>query len=210
MHGAGDVPALDRHDGPGTACSPDGEDAMNSSELGGGQPVTPQLRLATLDDAEALRGLIHHSTQTLLASVLSPEQVAESHRFMALDTQLITDGTYFIAEVGGRLAGCGGWSRRATNYGGDITQGRDPRLLDPQSEPARVRAMYTHPDFTRMGIGRMILDASEAAAMAENFRQIVLYATMGGEPLYRACGYTEISRDLDNGVPIAQMTKDLP
>lgn len=173
------------------------------------QLVKPYLRLAELEDAAKLRDLIQLSTQTLLARVLSPEQVAESHRFMSLDTQLIKDGTYYAAMVGEALAGCGGWSRRATNYGGDATDGRDPRLLDPATEPARVRAMYTHPDFTRLGIGRMILDRSEAEAKAEGFSQVLLFATMGGEPLYRACGYREISRDLDGGVPIAQMIKDI-
>ncbi|MAF30127.1 MAG: GNAT family N-acetyltransferase [Croceicoccus sp.] len=169
----------------------------------------PRLRLAAPKDADQLRELIRLSTQTLLARMLSAQQVAESHRFMTLDTQLIEDRTYFVAAIGNRLAGCGGWSRRATDYGGDTADRRDLRLLDPASEPARVRAMYTHPDLTRLGIGRMILESSEAAARSEGFSQVLLFATVGGEPLYRACGYRELSRQLDGSVPIVRMIKDI-
>ena len=109
-------------------------------------------------------------------------------------------------------AGCGGWSRRATLFGGDHSAGRDAALLDPATDAARVRAMYTSPDFTRRGVGRLILAACEAAAAAEGFKRVELGATMAGMPLYEACGYTEIEAMLvptksGTPVPITRMGK---
>ncbi|MCY7339245.1 MAG: GNAT family N-acetyltransferase, partial [Sphingomonas bacterium] len=122
-------------------------------------------RLAIEPDLVALRRLMARAIEQLQAEYLDPAQIAASHRVMGLDTQLIADRTYFIVEQDGRLAGCGGWSRRATLYGGDHSAPlRDSRLLDPTCEPARVRAMYTDPDFARRGVGRMILELCEAAA----------------------------------------------
>lgn len=86
---------------------------------------------------------------------------------MGLDTQLVEDGTYLVVEADGVKAGCGGWSRRATLYGGDTSPGRDAALLDPAKDAARVRAMYTHPAFTRRGVGRLVLSLCEDAARAE-------------------------------------------
>ena len=138
---------------------------------------------------------------------------------MGLDTQLVTDRTYFVVTyfvpgAGARIAGCGGWSRRATLFGGDHSAGRDAALLDPAKDAARVRAMYTHPDFVRRGVGRMILDACEAAAAAEGFRRCELAATLAGEPLYLACGYRQIERFDEHTprsveVPLVRMGKSL-
>jgi len=132
---------------------------------------------------------------TLQAAFLDPAQVAASRQVMGLDTQLVADRTYFVVEEGGDLAGCGGWSRRATLYGGDhSTALRDAALLDPSRDAARVRAMYTHPTFARRGVGRLILGLCEAAAAEAGFSRVQLMATLSGEPLYRACGYREIER----------------
>jgi GNAT superfamily N-acetyltransferase len=133
---------------------------------------------------------------------------------MGLDTQLIEDGTYFVVESRGRIAGCGGWSRRATLFGGDHSAGRSSALLDPARDAARVRAMYTHPDFARRGVGRMILGLCERAAAAEGFSCLEMGATLAGEPLYRACGYETIERldtDTPSGVrvPMLRMGKKL-
>jgi GNAT superfamily N-acetyltransferase len=132
---------------------------------------------------------------------------------MGLDTQLIEDGTYFMVEADGALAGCGGWSRRATLYGGDQTPGRDATLLDPATDAARVRAMYTHPQHTRKGVGRLILSLCEDAARAEGFRSVELMSTMAGVPLYRACGYEPHEQVLNDrggaAVPLLRMTKAL-
>ena len=132
---------------------------------------------------------------------------------MGLDTQLVEDGTYFIVETKGQVAGCGGWSRRATLYGGDQTPGRNAALLDSKRDPAKVRAMYTHPTYARQGVGRLILSLCEDAARSEGFLKIELMATMSGEPLYRACGYEAVERILDERggapVPLLRMQKAL-
>jgi GNAT superfamily N-acetyltransferase len=153
-----------------------------------------KLRLAREIDIAPLRALMNAAIGQLQAAYLSPEAVAASFSVMGLDSQLIADGTYFVVETGEAIAGCGGWSRRATLFGGDHSAGRDAALLDPAREAARVRAMYTHPDFTRRGVGRMILNACEAAASREGFRACELAATLAGEPLYLACGYRPIER----------------
>ena len=145
-----------------------------------------------LEDVPVLRPLMEAAIGELLKPFLPPEQVAASFAVMGLDTQLIKDGTYFVIATEGRIAGCGGWSRRATLFGGDHSAGRDAALLDPKADPARVRAMYTHPDFTRRGIGRLVLELCETAAAREGFTRVELAATVAGVPLYRACGYTDI------------------
>jgi GNAT superfamily N-acetyltransferase len=140
---------------------------------------------------------------------LTPELVRESHRVMGLDTTLVEDGTYFVVSIDRQIAGCGGWSRRRTLYGGDHSAGRDADLLDPGTEAARVRAMYTHPDFVRRGVGRLILQNCEAAARAEGFARVELMATLSGEPLYLAYGFNEIERINDGGVPLIRMGKTI-
>jgi GNAT superfamily N-acetyltransferase len=150
----------------------------------------------------------------LLKPHLTAEQIAASRLIMGIDTQLIADGTYFVIEREGAIAGCGGWSRRATLFGGDHAAGRDAALLDPAVDAARVRAMYTHPDHTRKGVGRLVLDACEAAAAAEGFNRVEMAATMGGVPLYRACGYQDIepftaATSSGYAVPLIRMGKAL-
>ena len=173
------------------------------------------LRLATPEDLPALRDLMNASIGELLKLFLTADAVAASFDIMGLDSQLIADGTYFVVEDDGVLAGCGGWSRRATLFGGDHSAGRDAALLDPARDAARVRAMYTHPDHVRKGVGRVILDACEMAAAGEGFGRCELAGTLAGEPLYRACGYHEIERftaPTSSGVevPLVRMGKTLP
>jgi len=151
-------------------------------------------RLARREDIPALDPLMTAAIRDLLPQFLPPEAVAASFDIMGLDTQLIDDGTYYVIECDGAIAGCGGWSRRATLFGGNHSAGRDAALLDPRRDPARVRAMYTSPAFVRRGIGRLVLELCERAAAAEGFTRVELAATMGGEPLYRACGYEDIER----------------
>jgi GNAT superfamily N-acetyltransferase len=172
-----------------------------------------QHRLATRDDLVALTGLMEAAIAELQKPFLDQAQIAASRAIMGLDTQLIDDGTYFIVEQGGALAGCGGWSRRATLYGGDRSPGRNAALLDPARDPARVRAMYTHPDFTRRGVGRLILSLCENAARAEGFSRAELMATLAGVPLCRACGYLPVEEVADDrggvAVPLLRMRKGL-
>jgi GNAT superfamily N-acetyltransferase len=172
-------------------------------------------RLAQEGDLPVLRALMARSIAELQRGFLSEAEIAASHATMGLDTQLVADGTYFMVEADGVLAGCGGWSRRATLYGGDhSTALRDARQLDPATDAARVRAMYTDPGFARRGVGRLILSLCEAAAASEGFARVQLMATLAGEPLYRACGYEEIERAAAapvNGVsvPLVLMGKAL-
>lgn len=170
-------------------------------------------RIARLDELDALRELMSAAILELQKPFLNDQQIASSQTIMGLDTQLIEDGTYFVVESNGVLAGCGGWSRRATLYGGDQSPGRSADLLDPARDAARVRAMYTHPGHVRKGVGRLILSLCEAAAKHEGFTQVELMGTMAGEPLYRACGYAVIEpvEDARGGVavPLLRMRKHL-
>lgn len=170
-------------------------------------------RPARLDEVEVLRGLMEAAIAELQKPFLDEEQIASSRAIMGMDTQLIEDGTYFVVEAGGDLAGCGGWSRRATLYGNDRSPGRSAALLDPATEAARIRAMYTHPAHTRKGVGRLVLGLCEAAARAEGFRRAELMSTLAGEPLYRACGYAVEAQVVDEtggaGVPLLRMVKQL-
>jgi len=169
--------------------------------------------LARRDDLDALRVLMDAAISELQAPFLDARQIESSRTIMGLDTQLVDDGTYFVVDVDGELAGCGGWSRRATLYGGDQSPGRSAALLDPATDAARVRAMYTHPRHTRKGVGRLILTLCENAARAEGFTTVELMATLAGEPLYRACGYEPLERIVDDrggaGVPLIRMRKQL-
>jgi GNAT superfamily N-acetyltransferase len=147
----------------------------------------------------------------LQRAFLDDAQISSSRAIMGLDTQLIDDGTYFVVESDRDIAGCGGWSRRATLYGGNQTPGRDSNLLDPMVDPARVRAMYTHPAHARRGVGRLILSLCEAAAASEGFTRLELMSTLSGEPLYTAYGFRPLERLLDATggapVPLVRMEK---
>jgi GNAT superfamily N-acetyltransferase len=169
-----------------------------------------RIKVATKRDIPQIQSLQHRSIAELQRGFLNEDQIEASFAGMGLDTQLIEDGTYLCVEdiQTGQLAGCGGWSRRATLYGGNHSKGRNARLLDPETEPARIRAMYTHPDFTRRGVGRLILKTAEAAAAAEGFKRLTMAATKAGRPFYLACGYqieTEFE-DMNGGVPVPLYT----
>lgn len=167
--------------------------------------TTIRFRAAVPADLDALRAVMDAAIGQLQQGFLSPDQIESSRAVMGLDRQLVTDGTYFIALIDGVIAGCGGWSRRATLYGGDHSAGlREPRLLDPASEPARIRAMYTRPAFARRGVGRALLAHCEAAARAEGFAACELMGTLSGVPLYLSAGYHVIEDIVDDrgGAPV--------
>ena len=168
-------------------------------------------RRAVTADIPALMELMDAAIAELQRGFLDDAQIESSRAIMGIDTQLVEDGTYFVVESGVELAGCGGWSRRATLYGGNRTPGRDAKLLDPVTEPARVRAMYTSPAYARRGVGRLILTLCERAAAAEGFTRLELMSTLSGEPLYTAYGFRPLERLEDStggaAVPIVRMTK---
>lgn len=170
-------------------------------------------RVATTDDLAILEPVMAAAIGELQKGFLSPEEIESSRTIMGIDTQLIKDGTYYVVLDGTTVAGCGGWSRRATLYGGDHTPGRDPELLDPAVDAARVRAMYTNPTHARRGVGRLILRLCEQAAKDEGFTRLELMGTMSGEPLYPAYGFVPVERITDDrggvAVPLVRMAKPI-
>jgi GNAT superfamily N-acetyltransferase len=168
-------------------------------------------RLAVAGDVPGLTAVMDGSIKELQREFLDDAQIASSQAILGIDTQLIEDGTYFVVETDDDIAGCGGWSRRATLYGSNETPGRNSRLLDPKVDPARVRAMYTNPAYARRGVGRLILSLCEAAAAAEGFTRLELMSTLSGEPLYTAYGFRAVERlaDATGGVavPLVRMEK---
>ncbi|HYP28573.1 MAG TPA: GNAT family N-acetyltransferase [Blastocatellia bacterium] len=174
------------------------------------------IRKATRDDIPLLERLIPESARGLSASYYTPQQIESAivHVF-GVDTQLISDGTYFVAEDEGRIVGCGGWSKRRTLYGGDQMKAADDPLLDARTEPARIRAFFVDPGWARRGAGRLLLEACEKAAREAGFGALELVATLPGEPLYKALGY-EVSERFDIALPgevvlpLARMMKIIP
>jgi GNAT superfamily N-acetyltransferase len=159
-----------------------------------GLPLPPQ-RLAVVSDAARISELMRASVLDLFPHFYDQRQTASAAVHIAhLDVQLIEDGTYFVHEAGEEIVACGGWSRRNKLYTGSGATNDDGRLLDPRTEPARVRAMFVRSDWTRRGLGRAILDSCEHAARAEGFQNLVLGATLPGEPLYRSFGFREVKR----------------
>lgn len=173
-----------------------------------------RIEIATDHDIGAIETLMAQSMAAILPRFLTAKQVQRSNESMGVDRLLIADGTYFLVYDGATLIACGGWSRRKTLFGGSHTRNRDDQLGDPAVDAAKIRAMYTHPDHTRRGIGRLLIEHSEAAAAAEGFRAMEMGSTAPGVPLYEACGYRiveDVSRTSADGttVPIFRMRKDL-
>ena len=174
------------------------------------------LRLATEDDIPALHALIEASVRGLQAGDYTAAQIEGAlGTVLGLDTQLIRDKTYFVAiarEQPGRLAGCGGWSKRKTLFGADRGPGREPGLLDPATDAAKVRAIFVHPDFARRGLGSLILARVEEEAVGAGFARFEMGSTLTGVPLYTLKGYAAAERvavPLKNGeaLPIVKMIK---
>lgn len=168
-------------------------------------------RVATNEDEDELRDVMDAAIGDLQRGFLTEDQIESSRAIMGIDHQLIADGTYYVVEHEGVVAGCGGWSRRATLYGSDTTPGRDPQLLDPTVDAARVRAMYTAPAFARRGVGWLILRLCERAAAEEGFTRLELMGTMSGQPLYTKYGFVPREHVEDDrggaAVPLVKMEK---
>ena len=164
------------------------------------------IRQARLDDREAIEHLIRASARGLSRAEYSDQQIeAAIATVFGVDTALIHDGTYFVAEGDGELVGCGGWSKRRKLYGGDQVAVRDSTELDPNTEAAKIRAFFIHPEWSRKGIARAILARCETEAMASGFRALELMATLPGVKFYQACGYhgdESIEYDMKDGVTL--------
>jgi GNAT superfamily N-acetyltransferase len=175
-----------------------------------------RLRRATLEDRAALERLIAESARGLSRGDYTDRQVeAAIASVFGVDTDLIHDGTYYVAESGDEPVGCGGWSKRRTLFGGDRFAARDSGYLDPSREPAKIRAFFVHPAWARRGVAAAILETCEREAKVEGFRALELMATLPGVPFYAARGYegTErVSYETADGVTIefVPMRKELP
>ena len=165
--------------------------AQSSNSQGDSPETSIRIRQATTSDIPALQRLIDASVRALSSPYYNQEQIESSlTNVFGVDSQLIQDETYFVAETGGQIVGGGGWSKRRTLFGGDQAKPNEiDELLDPATEAARIRAFYVHPDWSRRGIGRKIADTCEDAARAAGFKMLELIATLPGEPLYLAMGY---------------------
>jgi GNAT superfamily N-acetyltransferase len=204
-----------------------------------------RIRVATPQDVPVLQELIDASVRGLQAGDYTAAQIDGALRSVfGVDSQLIADGTYLVAEAGEsedsggadgvigasdygsagwtltpsgvaalpRIAGCGGWSKRKTLYGGDRWTGREDSLLDPEHDAAKIRAFFIHPAWARRGVGTLILDACERGARAAGFSRYEMGATLTGAKLFGVKGYVEVRRigvPLDNGesLPVIHMEK---
>lgn len=170
-----------------------------------------ELRNAKPSDIPALRELIELSGRVLSAGYYSPEQADAITRFVfGVDTQLIADQTYFAIDDMSNIVACGGWSKRRTLFGGDQTKSGPDPLLDPATEPARIRAFFVHPSMARRGLGRQLMAACIDASKRAGFSSLELVSTLPGEPLYQASGFVVLERfslDLPGSiqVPVSRM-----
>jgi GNAT superfamily N-acetyltransferase len=180
------------------------------------------VRKAAPADVPRLREVIEASVRGLQAHDYTPAQIEGALQSVyGVDSQLIADGTYFVVEMqqdsttpnmATLIVACGGWSKRKTLYGGDQFAGREDSLLDPAHDAAKIRAFFVHPEWARRGLGSLILEACESAAMAAGFTRLEMGATLSGVLFYRARGYEEIENQtapLGNGerLPLVRMGK---
>jgi GNAT superfamily N-acetyltransferase len=174
----------------------------------------PVLRAATAADEGAIDALMKESIAAIFPRFYDDRQTASAVRYIGdVDRTLIADETYFALESGTDIVGCGGWSRRNLLYTGSGHSVEDARVLDPATEPARVRAMFVRADWTRRGLGRRILEACETAARREGFRQLALMATLPGVPLYLAYGFqplAELEITMPDGATLACVSMEKP
>jgi GNAT superfamily N-acetyltransferase len=160
---------------------------------------SPRLRTATLEDQAVIDALMKTSIRALFPTYYDERQTASSVIYVGhADSTLISDGTYLVVEANGEIVACGGWSKRDKLYTGSADQERKSRLLDPATEPARIRAMFVRGDRIRRGLGTLILEACEAAAREAGFVRLSLVATLPGFPLYEKYGFQETARTLVN------------
>jgi GNAT superfamily N-acetyltransferase len=168
-------------------------------------PGSLTTRLATFEDIPFLNTLIAESARILSKGFYTDAQAESAIKYIfGVDTQLVIDGTYYVAEKDGKIAACGGWSKRNTLYGGDQHKAEADPPLDPAKDAARIRAFFVHPDYARQGIGTHLIKVCENAAQQNGFRSIEMGATLPGVPLYAAMGYKQVKR-IDTQLPDGQI-----
>ena len=176
--------------------------------------VEPVLRVATETDVPQIEDLMRQSVLDVFPQFHNETETAAAARYLTEpDTVLIEDGTYYVHAVGDEIVACGGWSKRDKLYTGSGATPSDDRFLDPATEPARVRAMFVHGDWTRRGLARAILDRSVADARSAGFTKLVLMATLPGVPLYKSYGFQEIHKvpvKLPNGIVLGGVSMEYP
>lgn len=164
------------------------------------------IRAALPDDIPALERLIAASARALSAGYYDEAQIeaAVAHVF-GVDSELVSDGSYLVADAEGEIAGCGGWSKRATLFGSDRFASRESGYVDPATRPAKIRAFFVAPGFARRGVGSLLLKACEAAATEAGFATAELMATLPGVPFYEMRGYVagEAMTHVYDGVSVA-------
>ena len=172
-----------------------------------------RVRAARTEDVPVIEQLITHSVRELSAGFYDHAQIESALRYIfGVDTQLIDDATYHVIEAEGKLVAAGGWSRRRTLFGGDRWKHGADDALDPSLEPARIRAFFVHPAWSRRGLGRLLFETCRRDAVAAGFHRLELMATLPGEPLYRVLGFTDDERielPLPDGVlvPLVRMSR---
>ncbi|GIG64513.1 GNAT family N-acetyltransferase [Phytomonospora endophytica] len=175
--------------------------------------TTPPQRKALSNDVPAIEALMRRSVEELFPLFHDAGDTAAAAKYLTVpDIVLIDDGTYYVHEDGGEIIACGGWSKRDKLYTGSGDRDGDARLLDPATEPARVRAMFVRGDHARRGIGRAILTSCAEAAKADGYRSLVLMATLPGVPLYKAFGFRELGREdlpLPDGTTLAGVAMEM-
>jgi GNAT superfamily N-acetyltransferase len=173
------------------------------------------IRLATFQDIPELKKLLDLSVRGLSKEYYTSNQIDSALKYIfGIDTQLISDSTYYVVDIDGIITGCGGWSMRKTLYGGDQHKELHDNLLNPIMEPARIRAFFVHPDYARRGIGRQIMDVCEGQAKRHGFSSLELGATLPGVPLYKAMGFLEIDNIVEplfdgEKLELVRMKKDI-
>ncbi len=174
----------------------------------------PVLRAAVRSDVPAIGELMRRSVLELFPHFHDERETASAAEHLTVpDVVLVDDGTYFVHEHAGEIVACGGWSKRDKLYTGSGARPGEDRLLDPATEPARVRAMFVRGDWARRGLGRALLGACERSAREAGFRSLVLMATLPGVPLYRSFGFREVERarvPLPDGTVLAGVSMEYP
>ena len=172
-------------------------------------------RLAQFTDIPAMQQLIADSVRGLSAGYYTEAQIESSIKHVfGVDTQLLTDGTYYVGEAENMIIACGGWSKRQTLYGGDQHKHEADQLLNPLTDAARIRAFFVHPAWARRGIGKLMINLCEAEAGKQGFKAMELGATLPGEPLYAAMGYKSLEKIVvampgDESLEVIKMYKEL-